>query len=124
MPQPEISVEVPERIQRVEHRLWLDPSAWSQIGQRASITERMAFYATPGVSVAVINNAELEWARGYGVIESGKPEPITPDTIFQACSISKHVALLAVLRLVQDRVLELDQDVNHSPYATKKSMIG
>jgi CubicO group peptidase (beta-lactamase class C family) len=113
MPQTEFSVEITERIQRVEHRLWLDPSAWSQIGQRATITERMAFYTTPGVSVAVINNAELEWARGYGVIEAGKPEPVTPDTIFQVCSISKHVALLAVLRLVQDRVLELDEDVNH-----------
>jgi CubicO group peptidase (beta-lactamase class C family) len=112
MPQPEISSEVPERIQRVEHGLWLDPSAWSQIGQRATIAERMAFYVTPGLSIAVINNGEVEWARGYGVIEAGKPDPVTPDTIFQACSISKHVAMLAVLRLVQDGLVELDEDVN------------
>jgi CubicO group peptidase (beta-lactamase class C family) len=104
--------EVTERIKRVERGLWLDPSAWSQRGQRATLAERMAFYCTPGLSVAVINRGELEWARGYGVLEAGKPQPVTADSIFQACSISKHVAMLGALRLVQEGQLDLDEDIN------------
>ena len=50
--------------------------------------------------------------EGYGVLEAGRDAPVTPDTIFQACSISKHVAMAGVLRLVADGVLDLDEDVN------------
>jgi CubicO group peptidase (beta-lactamase class C family) len=65
----------------------------------------------PGASVAVIHHGKLEWAKGYGVTKSGGA-PITPETIFQAGSISKPITALAVLRLVQQGRLSLDTDVN------------
>ncbi len=102
-----------DRLKRIEQGLWLDLSAWSQTGQRRPLTERMAFYTTPGVSVAIINEGVIELASGYGVTEAGQNTPITPDTIFQACSISKHVAMLGALLLVQEGVLDLDEDINH-----------
>jgi CubicO group peptidase (beta-lactamase class C family) len=76
-----------------------------------SLSRLMAALHVPGVSVAVIHNGQLEWARGFGVTKSGGP-PVTPDTLFEAASISKPVTALAVLQLVQAGRLGLDTDVN------------
>ena len=77
-----------------------------------SLADRMAALKTPGVSVAVINGGVIEWARGYGVAETGGSAPVTPQTLFQAASLSKPVAALAALRLVGQGKLALDEDVN------------
>jgi len=79
---------------------------------RASIPARLARYHVPGVSIAVINNGVIEWARGYGVQEASGGAPVTQDTVFQAASVSKPVTALATLRLVQDARASLDEDVN------------
>ncbi len=72
----------------------------------------MRFYKTPGLSIAVINNGVVEWARGYGVREAGTTNLVVPETIFQAASISKPVAAMVALRLVDEGKLDLDEDVN------------
>ncbi|HSP90013.1 MAG TPA: serine hydrolase domain-containing protein, partial [Vicinamibacterales bacterium] len=77
-----------------------------------TLAARMAELKTPGVSVAVINGGKIEWARGYGVMDMGGSAPVTPRTLFQAASLSKPVAALAALRLVEQGKLALDQDVN------------
>jgi CubicO group peptidase (beta-lactamase class C family) len=64
------------------------------------------------VSVAVIDSFRIAWARGYGVREVGSTDPVTTQTLFQAASISKPVAALAALRLVQEGTLDLDENVN------------
>lgn len=79
---------------------------------RWTLAERMAHYKTPGVSIAVVEGGRIAWARGFGVKEAGRPDAITPDTLFQVASISKPVAALATMRLVQDGKLSLDADVN------------
>ena len=75
------------------------------------LTERMAALHVPGVSVAVIHNGKIEWATGYGVVSQGGA-PVTPETLFQAASISKPVTAMAVMHLVQAGKLNLDTDVN------------
>ena len=77
-----------------------------------TLVERMSHYNIPGVSIAVINNGEIEWARGYGVRENGGNVPVTTTTLFQAGSISKPVAAMAALFLVQQGKLALDEHVN------------
>jgi CubicO group peptidase (beta-lactamase class C family) len=104
--------ELAARISRIEQDITRGALLWSQDAERVSILERMAYYTTPGLSVALINDGAIEWARGYGVLEAGRPAPVTPDTIFQACSISKHVAMVGALSLVQDGKLDLDEDIN------------
>ncbi|HEX4167109.1 MAG TPA: serine hydrolase [Bryobacteraceae bacterium] len=79
--------------------------------QCQTLSKRMAELHVPGVSIAVVHNGAIEWARGYGVKELGGG-PVTPETVFQAGSISKPIATLAALRLVQDGKLSLDSDVN------------
>jgi CubicO group peptidase (beta-lactamase class C family) len=108
------TLEVAERVQRIENGIVPDTPVWSlESDHRSTIAERMAYYRTPGLSLAVINHGDLEWARGYGVLEFAEASlPVTPEACFQACSISKHVAMLAALRLVQEGRLDLDEDVN------------
>ena len=69
-------------------------------------------FNVPAVSVAVINNFAIEWARGYGVADKEAGTPVTAETMFQAASISKTVAAMASMRAVQDGKFALDQDVN------------
>ena len=80
--------------------------------QRWTLAERMTNYKVPGVSIAVIEGGRIAWARGFGVKEAGKSDPVTPTTLFQAASISKPVAATAMLRLVERGTLNLDTNVN------------
>ena len=77
-----------------------------------SIAARMEHYKVPGISVAVINDGKVEWARGYGVKRVGSSDSVTASTRFQAASISKPVAATATLRLVEEGRLDLDGNVN------------
>src|SRR5690348_12095814 len=52
-----------------------------------ALEDRMRAYGVPGVSVAVIHNGKLEWARGWGVRDANTCAPVTPQTDFQAASI-------------------------------------
>jgi CubicO group peptidase (beta-lactamase class C family) len=99
-----------DRIRAVENGLSLN----RRISGRPGLTlrERMAHYNVPGVSIAVINSGRLEWAQGYGVLEAGSSLRVSPDTRFQAASISKPVTAMAVLALVSQGTLRLDDDVN------------
>lgn len=85
----------------------------NQFSTPDTLAARMAYYQTPGVSIAVIHEGAIEWAQGFGVCEIGQPAPVTPETLFQAGSISKPIFALAVMRLVEQGILDLDEDVNH-----------
>ena len=100
------------RIQRVENGLLPAVIIKGQPPAQMKLAERMKFYKTPAVSVAVINNGRIEWAKGFGVREAGTGQPVTQETRFQAASISKPVAAMAALRLVQEGKLSLDENVN------------
>ncbi len=76
-----------------------------------ALADRMKELNVPGVSIAVLHNGKIEWARGFGVRSVNGP-PVNAETLFQAGSISKPLAALACLRLVQQGKLSLDADVN------------
>lgn len=78
---------------------------------RRTLENQMAALHVPGVAIAVIRGGKVEWARGFGVTRQGG-EPVTADTLFQAGSVSKPVAAMAALAVVQDGRLSLDTDVN------------
>ena len=76
-----------------------------------TLADRMKELNVPGVSIAVIHQGRIEWARGFGVRSIGGA-PVNADTMFQAASISKPLSAMAALRLVQQGKLALDTNVN------------
>ncbi|MGE0554701.1 MAG: serine hydrolase domain-containing protein, partial [Gemmatimonadales bacterium] len=79
---------------------------------RMTIAELMKTFGVPGVSVAVIWDYRVHWAKGYGVADVETGKPVDTETVFQAASISKPVAAMAVLKAVQDGLFSLDDDIN------------
>ena len=79
---------------------------------RWTLAERMASSHVPGISIAVIDNGKIAWARGFGVKETGTTDPVTTSTLFEAQSISKAVAATATLVLVNSGRLSLDETPN------------
>ncbi len=77
-----------------------------------SLEERMKHYKVPGVSIALIDGGKIAWAKGYGFTSADSQQAVDSLTMFQAASISKPVAALAALKLVEQSKLRLDQDVN------------
>lgn len=105
------SADVDEKIQQVEKNLAGNirmpaDTSWT-------LSERMAHYNVKGLSVAVIHNYQMEWAKAYGWADEGLRIPATSQTLFQAASISKSVNALGVLKLVQDKKLDLYTDINN-----------
>ena len=77
-----------------------------------TIPEIMEEYGIPGASIAVIENFEVHWARSYGVADVKTGARVAPETLFQAASISKPVAAMAVLKAVQEGKFSLEDDIN------------
>ncbi|MEV6075920.1 amino acid adenylation domain-containing protein [Streptomyces sp. NPDC052069] len=71
----------------------------------------MAEHQVPGVSIAVLGADGSTELHGAGVLSTGGDEPVTPDTLFQVGSISKHVTALAALRLVAEGRIALDDPI-------------
>jgi CubicO group peptidase (beta-lactamase class C family) len=101
---------VQSRVEHVEKGL-LSPVLIKGDPGRA-IQERMKFHKVPGVSIAVINDYKVEWARSYGVKDVETNEPVTAETLFQAASISKPVAAMTALKRVEQGKIALDQNIN------------
>ena len=101
--------EIDNRVERVVSRLLPRTTLRNRWAAPARLSDRMAHYHTPGLSIAVVNHGRIEWARAFGFAEAGKP--LTERTLFQAGSISKPIFALAAVRLAQEGKLSLDEDV-------------
>src|SRR5689334_20057121 len=77
-----------------------------------TLREIMDRFHVPGVSVAVIRDFKVHWAKAWGVADVETSVPVSTETMFQAASMSKPVAAMASLKAVQEGKFELDQDVN------------
>lgn len=109
--QAAVSAETQQHISHVEACL-VGPVVVKGEGDACvPLLQRMRELHVPGVSVAVVHHGVLEWAKGFGVMAVDGPA-VTPETIFQAGSISKPVAAMGTLHLVQEGKLSLDADVN------------
>ena len=81
-------------------------------GKRYSLSERMKHYNVAGVSVAVIDNGQIVWAKGYGYADKKENRKVTPNTLFEPGSISKSLNAVGILYLAQQGKLDIYQDIN------------
>jgi CubicO group peptidase (beta-lactamase class C family) len=79
---------------------------------RLTIAELMRAFNVPGMSVAVIRDSRIHWAKGYGTADVESGAPVDTGTLFQAASISKTFNAMASLKAVQDGLFGLDDDIN------------
>lgn len=101
---------VQSHLEQVEKGLL--PSVLVKGVQPWTLQERMKHYKAPGVSIAVIKDYKIEWAKGYGVKDVDTNEPVTTETLFQAGSISKPVAAMVALKKVEQGKIALDENIN------------
>jgi hypothetical protein len=78
----------------------------------ATVQRLMKELNVPGVSIAVIEDFNIAATYAYGVADVETGAAVTPETMFQAASISKPVAAMVSLKAVQEGRFSLDQDVN------------
>jgi CubicO group peptidase (beta-lactamase class C family) len=101
------------RIRRVENGLRafkMEDGVPRKRGGPKTLARRMRHHRVPGVSIAVIDDYEITWAKGYGVVEAESDRPVTQSTLFQAASIGKPLTAAAAIHLSGRG--SLDRDVN------------
>lgn len=103
-------VNLDAEIKRVEQGLL--PAVLIKGEPSWSIADRLKFYRAPGVSVAVIKDFKVLWARAYGVKDLETKEPVTTETLFQAGSISKSVNAMIAMKKVEQGKISLDANIN------------
>jgi CubicO group peptidase (beta-lactamase class C family) len=77
------------------------------------IEELMTCHDVPGLSVAVIDDFEIAWAKGYGVENTETRNPVTSNSLFEAASMSKTFSSIAALILANEYALDLDSNINN-----------
>ena len=78
-----------------------------------TIKERMEYFHVKALSVAVVQNYKIAWAKAYGWADDSLKVPATTQTLFQAASISKSLNGVGVMKLVQDKKIDLYADINN-----------
>ncbi len=103
------STEIEAQIKLVENNLFTRVII---NGKADNILERMAFYNVKGLSIAVVKDYKIEWAKGYGFADKKEKRLVTTTTLFEPGSISKSLYALGALKLVQENEMELNKDIN------------
>lgn len=69
-------------------------------------------FKVPGVSIAIIDDAQVVWKKGFGVKQITSSDEVTVDTVFEAASLSKPLFAYAVLKLFQQKKYSIDTPLN------------
>lgn len=77
----------------------------------SSIEDKMLAYNIPALSLAVINQGEIEWADVYQNTNFSDEQKLSSSSIFQAASLSKPVTFLAALRMHSAGEIDLDKNI-------------
>ncbi|MFT6416561.1 MAG: CubicO group peptidase (beta-lactamase class C family) [Gammaproteobacteria bacterium] len=101
-----------QELAAIENGLLLPRIVAGTVFETYNLEERMKVLNVPGVSIAVVRKGEIRFAKGYGMANTTTGTKVTTETLFQAGSISKPLAALGALKLVEEGKLDLDTDVN------------
>src|SRR5688572_22564589 len=94
-------------------------AAWAELPANLErrVEEIRTQVGVPGMSVTIVENGEVAFARGFGVRRLGTNERVDADTIFQLGSVGKAFTVAALAVLVDRGEIEWDDPVtDHIPY--------
>ncbi|GAK56487.1 beta-lactamase [Candidatus Vecturithrix granuli] len=96
------------------------PAMFDAAKIEAVIQTTMAEQHIPGLAIAIIQNNEVVWSKGYGLANIKTQTPMTADTIQNIASVSKTVTATAVMQLWEQGKLDLDVDINtYLPFSVR-----
>lgn len=72
-------------------------------------TQHLVSELAPGASAALVHDQEIVWSMGYGYADLESRTPVTPSTAFSICSVSKLFTAVAVMRLHEEGLVDLDE---------------
>ncbi|PYF05725.1 serine hydrolase domain-containing protein [Ureibacillus chungkukjangi] len=81
--------------------------------ENINIQERMKHYNVQGLSITLINHGQICDTENYGLLEVESNKYVNENSIFSACSISKFLTGMLVMKLTNQGLLDLDEDVNN-----------
>ena len=83
------------------------------------VEQMMSLTRIPGMAVGIVAGGATVYARGFGVTSLDDPRPVTAETLFHMASVTKPFVATAVMQLVEDGIVTLDDPVvQHLPYFT------
>jgi CubicO group peptidase (beta-lactamase class C family) len=100
------------RINRIENNLQPDFQIAGEEVPTYNINDRLKELGIPGLSMAMVVDGKIEWAKAYGMADVADKRPANTETLFLAGSISKPIAALRAHQLVESETLTLDGNVN------------
>jgi len=80
--------------------------------KKININERMEHYNVAGLTIGLINNGQLSMTECFGVLEEGTQNEVNSNSLFSACSMSKFLTSVLVMKLTEQGIFDLDEDVN------------
>lgn len=90
----------------------LEPKVEAAIEEfRASVPEMMDKGGVPGAAIALVDDEGIVWTEGFGYLGGKRKQPVTPDTPFMICGLSKLITATAVMLAVQDGLVKLDEPI-------------
>lgn len=78
----------------------------------ALVKTEMQKNKVPGVSLAIVKDGRVVLAKGYGLANVELQVPVKPETVFQSGSMGKQFAATAVMMLVEDGKINLDEKIS------------
>lgn len=98
---------------------WAAPAPASELARQPAVTdalrlvdlwigEQLAYQSLPGLSIGLVVDQELVWAKGYGFADLATKRPATPQTLYRLGSITKTLTATAIVKLRDEGKLSLD----------------
>jgi CubicO group peptidase (beta-lactamase class C family) len=107
----ELRIAAAEALTRIEPPMPIaEPGLAAHIAWiRENVPRLMQQFHVPGASIAIVQNATIAWAQGFGVRDVRDHKPVTTETVFEAASMSKPIVALIAVQLIQEGRLDLDK---------------
>lgn len=103
---------IDQSVRRIENSIVKLNKSGEEKGKPQPLLARMKELDVAGISIAVFEEGQIKWAKGYGVVDKNTAVNVDTSTLFQAASVSKPLTAVALMKLAEENKVRLDGDIN------------